>query len=393
MMQSLLPQKTKLCPQKMAAQLSLLSAMAALLLVHSIEIEFFVVHQQRRTTHLFVKKKKKTTQQRAAVAGKGFVNGKSLTSEPHQQHSPTPPTLSTYTESPIHATLIKWLQEHPTTYISPKFTIEQSKLGGYGGFSSAAGFADGELIIRLPRECCVTPEDALYDPSCGEIFQQAKQKRVPSWAMLIISGFIAKEYLLSNRMKNKTAIKHSPYLQSIPWVQGELGQDHVIFWSQEKVDMLLGESLAYNDALIVRKTVDSAIRLLKDVIRPIVEDADDEEIEGAVKGAFVVCLSRSFAEEVESDDGTTLEVENAMLPLLDVLQHSNNPNTSLESYDDFILLRARGDISAGEELFHCYQEERDDVIPKHKFFTRYGFIPGVRTPVVELLESKSSLFF
>jgi hypothetical protein len=382
----------------------LLSAVVTLLLLQSTEVVAFVfvgsIHRQQPrsccTSILFAKKKKKASQQRrtAAIAGKGFGVGKSLTTPtPQQQQSLKPSALIAHTESQTHATLIQWLQEHPTTYISPKFTIKQSKLGGYGGFSSTSGFADGELIFRIPRECCVTQDDALSDIPCGEIFQMAKIKRVPSYQMLLLSGFIAKEYLLSKRIKDKTAIKHWAYLQSIPWVQNQLGQDHVIFWSQEKVERLLGESLAYNDALLIRKTVDNAIRLMKDVIQPIVEDADDEEIEEAVKGAFVICLSRSFAEEVEFDDGTTVEIENALLPLLDVLQHSNDPNTSLESYDDYILLRARGDISADEELFHCYQEERDDVIPKHKFFTRYGFIPGVRAPVVELLQNKSSIFF
>ena len=371
----------------MAAALLLLSVVA--ILMQSSEVEAFSLHKQQRNyiTSLFAKKKTKASQQRrtAAIAGKGFGNGKS--------QSPTNLARIAHTESPTHATLIRWLQGHPTTYISPKFTIKQSKLGGYGGFSSTTGFADGELIFRIPRDCCVTQDDALSDISCGEIFQMAKIKRVPSYQMLVLSGFIAKEFLLSKRIKDKTTIKHWPYLQSVPWVQNWFGQEHVIFWSSEKVERLLGESLAYNDALMIRKTVDSAIRLMKDVIHPIVEDADDDEIEEVVKGAFVICLSRSFAEEVESDDGATVDIENALLPLLDVLQHSNNPNTSLESYDDYILLKARGDISADEELFHCYQEERDDVIPKHKFFTRYGFIPGVRTPVVELLEDKSSLFF
>lgn len=373
------------------AALLLLSAVVISLL-QSREVEAFsLAGTQRRsyiTTCLFAKKKKtKASQQRrtAAITSKGFGNGKS--------QSPTTSALIAHTESPTHSTLIRWLQQHPTTFISPKFTIKQSKLGGYGGFASTSGFADGELIFRIPREYCVTQDDALSDISCGEIFQMAKIKRVPSYQMLMLSGFIAKEFLLSKRIKDKTAIKHWPYLQSIPWVQSELDQEHVIFWSSEKVERLLGESLAYDDAMVIRKTVDSAIRLMKDVIHTIVQDADDDEIEEAVKGAFVICLSRSFAEEVESDDGTTVDIENALLPLLDVLQHSNNPNTSLESYDDYIILRAKGEISADEELFHCYQEERDDVIPKHKFFTRYGFIPGVLTPVVELLEEKSSIFF
>ncbi len=243
------------------AALLLLSAVVISLLQSS-EVDAFslpgtTLNKQRSsyiTTSLFAKKKKKASQQRrtAATAGKGFGSGNS--------QSPTTAALIAHTDSPTHATLIRWLQQHPTTFISPKFTIKQSKLGGYGGFSSTSGFDDGELIFRIPRDCCVTQDDALNDKSCGEIFQMAKMKRVPSYQMLMLSGFIAKEFLLSKRIKDKIAIKHWPYLQSIPWVQNQLDQEHVIFWSSEKVERLLGESLAYNDALMIRKTVDSAIR-------------------------------------------------------------------------------------------------------------------------------------
>lgn len=369
--------------------------------------EAFVTCSQRQRSNTYLqlaakKKKKSSSKQRqsAAAVGKGFGKASSVAiivspeQEKQQQQQQTAPTLSAYTDSTTHAILIEWLLQNPTTFISPKFTIKESDLGGYGGFSSQ-DFQDGELIFRIPRVCCVTSDDALSDETVGEIFCLAKQKRVPSYEMLIICGFIAKEYLLSKRIKGdkrSSEIKHWAYLQSIPWKQGELGQDHVIYWSEEKIERLLGGSLAYNDAMLIRKTVDSAIKLLKDVIKPTIQDTNDEEIEAAVKASFVICLSRSFAEEVESDNGA-IGIENALLPLLDVLQHSNNPNTSLESYDDYILLRAKGDISGGEELYHCYQEERGDVIPPHKFFTRYGFIPGVRSPVEELLESKSAMFF
>jgi hypothetical protein len=117
-----------------------------------------------------------------------------------------------------------------------------------------------------------------------------------------------------------------------------------------------------------------------------------------VKGAFVIALSRSFAEEVEYDDpidGTTpvVEIENVLLPVIDMLQHSNIPNTILEPYDDCVLLRAQRYIEGGEELFHQYREEDEKVIPPHKFFTRYGFIPGVTVPILDLLKSKSCIFF
>lgn len=290
------------------------------------------------------------------------------------------------------------------------------------------------MLFRIPRECCVTYDDALSDPDIGGVFQQIKRDRLPSWGMILIAGWIAKEYMLANDFgcassvegvgadvggRNSNRIKHLPYLQSIPWERGSFGQDHILFWSDEEVETLLKESLAYDDATLIRKTVESTIQLLGDFVIPIVrnirlqsqnhdhttinsdgdESCDDSSradimntFERAIKGAFVIALSRSFAEEVEDDEGT-VEVENVLLPLIDMLQHNNAPNTELEPYDDFVIVRARRDVDAGEELFHQYQEENDNVIPPHKFFTRYGFIPGVREPTIDLLKRRDSIFF
>lgn len=339
--------------------------------------------------------------------------------------------------SGFHAGLLSWLKQYPLTYISPKFSINPSELGGYGGFCSLkSGMQKDELIFRVPRECCVTFDDAFNDPVCGEAFRMIQQKRVPSWGMLVIAGWVAKEYLLANVYSEKirsagiknaeqidttvaSKIKHWPYYKTLPWKRGSLNQDHILFWSDEEVERLLKGSLASTDAQLIRSTVKNAVQLLNDfAVGPLVreerenqglpildnDDYDDDnandgtlvDLKEAVTGAFVIALSRSFAEEVECDneDGTTtIEVENALLPLLDVLQHSNNPNTILESYPDYILLKARRDIKPGEELFHQYQDENDQVIPPYKFFTRYGFVPGLNESVEDMLEKKDPLFF
>ena len=348
-------------------------------------------------------------------------------------------TISSDSDSrpPIHQDLLTWLNHHPNTYISPKFTIQPSQYGGYGGFvvSSSSSLSlpviADELLFRIPRECCVTYNDALSDPDCGTIFQLVKNERVPSWGMVLIAGYIAKEYLLANQellyyeeqdnsssssswgtnnnstmdssSSSSSRIKHLAYLTSVPWKQGELNQDHVLFWSEDKVETLLKGSYAYNDAVLIRSTVHNAVQLLSDFVVPVIQQQQlnkekpteqiQEELEEVFKGAFVIALSRSFAEEVELDDDGTIEIENLLLPLIDILQHSNTPNTYLEPYEDYILVRAKRDVEPGEELFHQYQEEDENVIPKHKFFTRYGFIPGVRESVVDLLKGRSPLFF
>lgn len=357
---------------------------------------------------------------------------------------------STTSSSTFHSNLVQWLSSHPThTHISSKFSIKPSALGescGYGGFANTA-ISKHELILQIPRQLCVTYDDVLQDPTCGHVFQSIKNQRVASWGMILLAGWIAKEYviaqecsLLSSSNMDATMssinmddtnsamnrVKHNPYLQSLPWTPGgSFSQDHILLWSEEKVEALLGGSKAYEDAILIRHTVEYATKLLVDVMVPIIMNeirlgsvicrSDDDrqlvlspansDIEAgireryihAVKGAFVIALSRSFAEEVESDaddDGnTTIETENVLLPLIDILQHFNTPNTILESYDDYVVLRARRDIDVGEELFHQYQEEREDVIPPHKFFTRYGFIPGITEPIFDLLERRSDLLF
>lgn len=377
------------------------------------------------------KKVKKKNKAVGSSSGKGFGSGgqkKSLSSaakdDAHQQAN----NNDMSTTSTIHTNLLSWLKQHPTTYISSNFIIQPSTLGGYGGFVTTNSFQKDELILRIPRnECCVTYNDALNDSTCGESFRKLiYDNRIPSWGMILISGWIAKEYMIDcesdnvmessiqeedssgSNNSNNNRRKHTPYLQSLPWYQGgKLQQEHILFWADDEIETLLKGSKAYDDAMLIRKTVDNAIELLRDVIVPIVDQVrvdihgdtlDDTPVNNKVnykevmKGAFVIALSRSFAEEVELDDGT-IEIENVLLPLIDILQHSNAPNTYLESYDDYIQVHAAREIDVGEELFHQYQAEDDDVIPPYKFFTRYGFIPGNKEPVRDLLKSKSSLFF
>jgi hypothetical protein len=322
----------------------------------------------------------------------------------------------------IYNNLLYWIQSNPYSYISTKFILRPSTLGGgYGGFTNTF-IAKDEIIMRIPRDmCCITPSDALNDKRCGLNFRRIREQQLPSYGMILLCGYMTLEYLIASQQKqmglhvqidNDSTSCRMPYLTTLPWTQdGMFAQDHVLFWSDEEVNTLLSGSKAYDDALLIRKTVDDAIELLKDFILPIVrrnglsasEDANvelllNESFKRTVKGAFVIALSRSFAEEVEYDDpidGTTpvVEIENVLLPVIDMLQHSNIPNTILEPYDDCVLLRAQRDIEGGEELFHQYREEDEKVIPPHKFFTRYGFIPGVTVPILDLLKSKSCIFF
>ena len=71
-----------------------------------------------------------------------------------------------------------------------------------------------------------------------------------------------------------------PYLRSLPW--DRRGQDHVLYWSDEEVRELLGGSRAYDDAILIRRTVDDAVVLLRDILTPIIRNIDVAEVRSSL---------------------------------------------------------------------------------------------------------------
>lgn len=125
------------------------------------------------------------------------------------------------------------------------------------------------------------------------------------------------------------------------------------------------------------------------------ESSDENEIldglEETVRGAFVISLSRAFAVPSGADDG---KEEDRLASVLDMLQHSNSPNISHKCADDgSIEVTAKAGIKSGDELFNQYRGESDPNMPYHKFFTRFGFVPGVTEPVANLIAERSTIFF
>ena len=105
----------------------------------------------------------------------------------------------------------------------------------------------------------------------------------------------------------------------------------------------------------------------------------------------VTNLPRAFA--APSDAGGGKE-EDRLEPVLDMLQHSNTPNISHKFAEDgSIEVTAKDGIQTGDELFNQYKGEEDKAMPYHKFFTRFGFAPGVTEPVANLIAERSTIFF
>lgn len=296
--------------------------------------------------------------------------------------------------------LLDWLSSAKHAEISAKIELRPStRGGGYGAFLTASVDQD-ELLFTIPRDACITLADATGDKQCGELFQKLIDKAGPGGNTVAMAGFIAKERLKS--LKSEEAENdYGPYLATLPWERGVNNQDHVLYWSDEELETLLAGTMCYGEATDLRAEVVLAIKVLDTIIgRPIddgnfkfpwqKEENPRQPVEGlpeAVKAAFVCLLTRAF----QDDNGD----EEKLVPLLDMLQHSDQPNVShvMQKDDGTVEVRARRSLNAGEELLNQYRSEMEENMPYHRFFTRFGFVPGIQEPIVDLLVEKSSIFF
>jgi len=352
----------------------------------------------------------------------------------HAQSVAAPPT-----PQDKYDRLIAWLaSSDDEMFLSSSVAVRPSTrgglaTGGYGVFATE-DVPRGARLARVPRDRCVTLDDALGDGDCGPAFRRLLEQAGAGADTVVLAGYLAKQYLLLQERDRRaeaeaensaeegsaSRIKFAPYLRTLPWSRGVNAQEHVLFWEDEDVDSLLKGSLAYADAIETRSTVKYATKVLNGVIGPVIQEARGENAKGdeaegfrfpwqseaeakfdenvlldgledAVRGAFVICLSRAFAAPSGADDG---QEEDRLEPILDLLQHSNAPNVAHKCAEDgAIELTAATDLKAGDELFNQYRGEEDANMPYHKFFTRFGFVPGITEPVANLIAERSTIFF
>jgi hypothetical protein len=230
-----------------------------------------------------------------------------------------------------------------------------------------------------------------------------------------LAGFLAKEYLSYIEGQD---VLFGPYLATLPWKRNINGQEHVLFWTEEEVEEYLESSLCYSESVGLRSEVKLARKILNSVIGPSILKArgewEDEKplipfleftkpppaaitdpVSGlgrAVTGAFVILLTRAFDDEFDTEiNGEDAE---CLIPVLDMLNHNAEPSVTYKKNDEgTVEVKARCGIAAGEEIFNTYREEEEMNMPYHRFFSRFGFVPGIQEPVKNLLKDKSSIFF
>lgn len=113
----------------------------------------------------------------------------------------------------------------------------------------------------------------------------------------------------------------------------------------------------------IEEESDTGFRLPWQKQSPPPQELTVEGLEEAIRGAFVICLSRGFARTFKNNNSNNNEEMECLIPFLDILQHSK------------------------------YKEEEDVNMPYHSFFTRFGFVPGVVEDVVGLVKRRSPIFF
>ena len=306
-----------------------------------------------------------------------------------------------------YAPLLSWLDSCGAT-IGP-VRLGKSVVGAGAGAFATEALDENALLFSVPETACVTLYDACGDADVGESLARLTATG-QGGATVALAGIIAKEWLCDGADGPR-----GPYLAMLPWnaawpPEGEQEQEHVLWWSEAQVDRLDG-SAAYEDAVGIRDQVTLATKVLKSLLGAAVRKAykdknepvwnvwkADDDIEKAVRGAFVGILTRSFTQEgggvavataarvavgSKTDQSATRETlpeEKRLVPLLDMLQHASIPNVKHVAILDpttgrqLIEVRTRQRIEAGDELLNCY--DFGEPLAPELFLTRYGFVPG-----------------
>jgi SET domain len=320
--------------------------------------------------------------------------------------------------------LLEWMKSKDGIYISEKLTIRPSNRGGgYGAFVVSNTIHDdgqighdnvlpviekNEILFTVPRSACITLDDALNDNYYGEGFTALIERAGPGANTVVLAGYMAAEWLKCCEISSEiNESQYGPYLATLPWIRGVNSQEHVLYWDDSQIESLLKGSMCYGEAVDLRKEMKIATKVLNTIIgRALLEKEQESafrlpwerkepvtEVKGlanAIMGAFVSVLTRAFEDDYGDGNG-----QEKMVPLLDMLQHSDQPNVShfMRKSDGAVEVRAKEPMKPGDELLNQYRSEAEENLPYHRFFTRFGFIPGVQEPIENLLKDKSTILF
>lgn len=284
---------------------------------------------------------------------------------------------------PSHS-LLHWVRNQGG-HVGP-VSIGRSRLGGGNGCFLTRGVKQDEILFTVPVHACIGLSDCLDDPICGSTFRQlVGDLKTYRKNFFCLAAYLAKVKLCDDL---------TPYLSMLPWAPGE--QDHILWWSDDDIAEL-GDSLAFEEAKAMRKSVDEECEMFGNLLSHVPfrknesqsVDEDRRVIDKTLRAAIIFIMSRVF---VMSDDENDL----LLIPLLDVIQHGAEPTVSHERghFEDGVesfVIRARKNLTEGTELVNWYGGFPD--MPLHRYLTRYGFVPGLNKSIREIAASRDPLLF
>eukprot|EP00548_Thalassiothrix_antarctica_P007127 CAMPEP_0194151866 /NCGR_PEP_ID=MMETSP0152-20130528/49795_1 /TAXON_ID=1049557 /ORGANISM="Thalassiothrix antarctica, Strain L6-D1" /LENGTH=319 /DNA_ID=CAMNT_0038855961 /DNA_START=146 /DNA_END=1105 /DNA_ORIENTATION=+ len=276
-------------------------------------------------------------------------------------------------------------------------TISSNNSGN--GLFATKSISKDEIIMIIPYERILDIENAWEASDLGDAFCYLCDMGGSGAKLATLAGYIAKETRggISNIFhpnNNDDEVSYwKPYLDCLPSKSAK--ENHILWWSNDKVERLLRGSNIYDEVMELRSQVTIAIennQILfwnyynneetkeKDLNKTLV----DKTIEELVRSAYCMILSRSF----EDDEVDCMK----LVPILDMAQHSRDTNIRHETIPSTgnVVVTAKRHISKGEELFNCYST----TMKPHNFLTVFGFVPNNNNESAEeLLERKDPIFF
>jgi hypothetical protein len=247
--------------------------------------------------------------------------------------------------------LLSWLRAQPGGAVGP-LQVGTSKLGlGSGCFASQA-LVHGERLLAIPAS-------AIIDLQAGSIYESFARDEGDRAALAAV---LARQHL------GDRSSRFAPYMAVLP--QRSQSDTHVLWWHASEVELLTGTARQEYDSL------DTEVREVSHTLRKTLLAAEvrlhgRRAVNEAVRAAYVSVLSRSF----HIDTAERGEVQ-AMVPVLDLLQHSPRPSviyateTCATTGGSVVVARSVGGHARGSELSIDYGSHPDFV-----FGTHYGFVP------------------
>ncbi|GFH53559.1 hypothetical protein CTEN210_10035 [Chaetoceros tenuissimus] len=254
--------------------------------------------------------------------------------------------------------------------------ISKSCIGGGNGLFASREFQKGEILFVVPSDKCLTVKNAMADEDYGGFFSELAEQGGSAGKKAALGGYLAQELLKNEDSDNSSP--WSPYLKVLPWKPND--QEHFLWWSDEDIEDKLYDANICDEVIALRSGTEYVAEIMGD-INP---NLDSDEGFDAIHGAFVSIHSRAFQDDVNDCS--------KLIPLLDMGQHYANA-LSIDHESDSkgnVVVTALKDIAADEELFNKYT---DDDFELDRFAVYYGFVPGEKQTLQEIVDSQSPIIF